>query len=155
MNTNMLKSIATTSPTAEGMFYCFSFRERQHKAPMKLNRFKAQLVGSGIKVDDKAFLRVFEELEKLGTGELVKGRGGVPIRFNWKAKISDVGRAALGDTTATRKELPARVVVSKPKAVAVKPISVARVSLKTTIGNKTIEADMDINSFLEFIKAAS
>lgn len=67
-----------------------STRER-FRDSLNLQQFKYALIKDKVYVEDIEFLRVFEDFEKMGAGQLIKGK--VPV-FKWNYKLNLFAKAA-------------------------------------------------------------
>jgi hypothetical protein len=80
--------------TAQQIAKTLASRERiSHETDVE--RFKTVLVREGFKVVPEDFDKFFKDMESLGLGSLIYGRGKNPTRFRWYYSLKDVGYAAM------------------------------------------------------------
>lgn len=113
-----LKVLANSSLTAQALFQAFSVKARS-RARLDLQRFKGIVEEKTGKLNKEDFYKVFESLEKLGIGKIVRSPTGIPRKFAWNYALSSVGAAGLqGEPMRTqfaRKQLP-KIHSPKPSA---------------------------------------
>lgn len=109
LNTNVLRTIAHSNPTAAASLEALAERERM-RVYLDLTTHKRSLLKDGAKIVEADYNKMWEELQKAGVGSIVYGRGGKHDRFKWNYSLVNVGKAATKDEPVLIAEAP------KPKA---------------------------------------
>lgn len=115
LNEKVLGQIADKNDTSEAVFALLASRERS-RSETDLRRLKLALVHEGFKIIPQDFVATFKELASAGIGEFVSIPGQQP-KFRWHFNMKDVGKTALGDSTAAK--LKAMPQATKPATKAV------------------------------------
>jgi hypothetical protein len=108
LNSNSVKDVAHSSPTAEGMFLDLNDRQR-FRATTNLNHYRKQLIRKGIKFVEEDFLNTFKKLEQLGVGALSYGRKGNPDIFKWYYSLKDIAKMGVEGKELNPKEIDLKV----------------------------------------------
>ncbi len=90
-----IAGLANLSKTAAILIDEFASRER-HRGRSDLRKMFNALKEEHAEVNKDDFMRVFEELQKLGLGSIIIGRGTSPTRFVWNYNLKEIGLAAQG-----------------------------------------------------------
>jgi hypothetical protein len=170
-----IQELLKSSPTAEDTLIGFALRQRNREEDLRISRFKKHIKRLGAKVDDQAFLEVFKQLESMGYGTIVPGRGKIPLKFQFKIPVREVGKAVLGlvdqqklnsmdkkqQEILSKYKKPAKVKILKPLPKTTQAQPTVReavdslVHFKTTIAGKPSEVTMSVDQFLKLLKHAS
>lgn len=114
MNTEKLRTIANSTPTAETVILSLATRERD-RSELNLQRMKTQLLKSGEKVVDKDFAQLWLDLQSAGIGHVVMKKG-KPNRFDWSYSIKQIARSLINNTPIELSRVESKAVI-KPKRV--------------------------------------
>lgn len=93
MNTNDL-TIAGYTETAMAILKSLAERKRV-SSTTAVDKLYYQLLKDGKKVVKQDFIQFFKDIEQLGYGSIVYGRGKNPTRFRWYYSLKDVGNAVI------------------------------------------------------------
>lgn len=95
-NYDRLHALYKNEKSARAVLDHFASRERNWRIT-SVDRILTNLASEGEALSRADVISVFRELETFGYGTFVAGRKGWPSRFEWQAKMVDVGRAATGE----------------------------------------------------------
>jgi hypothetical protein len=126
LNSENIKELAHSNPTAGAVFLAFSQRERGRQV-INLDLIYARLESQGVKLNHTDYFATFKRLEELEIGNLVYGRKGNPNRFVWFFDLKDIAKIGLGSSGI------------EPKTVTNKPKTVKMVESKEVVGTKNAE----------------
>lgn len=93
LNSEVIKSIASETPTAANVFNNLAGRKR-HRQETDIGRYRMALIREGVKIADGDYMNVWKKLQEAGAGTLIIGRHGNPDRFKWNYSVKDVGKLA-------------------------------------------------------------
>lgn len=154
----VLKAIAHASPTAIRIFTAWALRERHRNEPIKLRRFKNDLIRNGEEIVEADYLNTFSELAKHGFGKLVKSKRGRLYSFTPHWYVKHLGAAGIEDSVTlsefekkrVKKELktPSPVEVSRSSAPKTPKMSVSKTVVFFFVRGKKLrfEIEGDISS---------
>jgi hypothetical protein len=163
LNTEVIKSIATETPTAVNLFENFAGRQR-HRQETNIGRYRMALIREGVKIADEEYIEVWKKLQDAGVGTLIIGRHGNPDRFKWNYSVKDVGRIAKGEEVSTKTEKEEKKTKkqrvksddkSKPEKilyVAITPNKAIKIDLPENFSEE--EADLLANVLKNLAKTA-
>lgn len=103
-----LKQVGTSSHTAGAVLLSLAIRDRLRHS-VNLAKIKDDLVRSGEKIVDSEYKQTWKDLQDLGMGSLVYGRGGNPDRFDFHRDLRAVGKAAVEGTDTQSVDLAASI----------------------------------------------
>lgn len=109
MTNGKLEEMVKTNKTAEAVILELACAQREHigKA-LRLNRFFTRMQADGFEdLNYRDFLSVFEMLESIGAGKLVRSRTGKPVRFFKSTSLRNISTELMGDRPL---KLPKKVV---------------------------------------------
>lgn len=92
MGAETLASIATTTPAGQAIFRVLSKEEKRNRKETNLHWLFLETEDNSLTYAD--FLSVWKQLDNMGVGSLVTGRGGAPDRFKWGYGLRDVATLA-------------------------------------------------------------
>jgi hypothetical protein len=95
-NIDALRQLYRDSPVAKAFFEHAARRERD-QSETKVDRILLLLKADGHKFRRHEIIDLFRKMEEQGLGQFVQGRRGWASRFVWSARLTSVGRAAIGE----------------------------------------------------------
>lgn len=111
-NTESVKELAHSNPTAGAIFLAFSQRERGRHV-INLDLVYARLEAEGVRLVHADYFATFKRLEELQIGQLIYGRKGNPNCFVWFWDLKDVAKIGLGSKGVE----PKQVVPRAPRGI--------------------------------------
>lgn len=147
-----IKSVAEKSQTSKIVFDTLSKRLR-FRRETNLDKFHNQLINEGEKIVEDEYLDTFKQLQKLGIGALVHGRGNRPTRFKWNYNLKDVAKSAFSDEKIDFATLEKKVVpkVSTKRSISPK-VDTKPSSLSITLEISSNSRPEDITALLDLAK---
>lgn len=88
MDKKDLENLTSGSETAGNLYKLLSSRRRHRWEPMQFSRIKRTLRKQFGNLDDKEFIRFFENLEAIGYGSIIKSSRGNPKAFKWSEPMT-------------------------------------------------------------------
>jgi hypothetical protein len=95
-NIDALRQLYRENSVAKAFFDHAAKRERD-QSETKVDRIIVLLRADGHEFRRREIIDLFRTMQQEGLGQFVEGRRGWPSRFVWKAKMTSVGRAAIGE----------------------------------------------------------
>jgi Protein of unknown function DUF262 len=95
-NIEALRQLYRESPVAKAFFDHAARRERD-QSETKVDRIIVLLKADGHEFRRREIIELFRMMQHEGLGQFVEGRRGWPSRFVWNARMTSVGRAAIGE----------------------------------------------------------
>lgn len=95
-NIDMLRQLYKQNLVAKAFFDHAARRERD-QSETKVDRTLIVLKADGHDFRRREIIDLFRKLQEQGLGQFVEGRRGWPSRFVWSARLTSVGKAALGE----------------------------------------------------------
>jgi hypothetical protein len=100
LNVAKLRHLYSSNALVKKVFTTIAQRERPRPIT-DLRRLRLEMP-DGASVDKREFADIFTELQRLGLGTLVLGRGANPDRFKWAYNMVDVARDVIRPGATSR-----------------------------------------------------
>lgn len=144
MEQSSLKQVAQLNDASVALFTEFAERKR-FRRNVNLKRLRRELSQKFGDINSQQLLETFKQMQNLGLGSIIYGRGGKSTQFLWNFDLKDVAKAAKGEIKAADL-VPLRPLIQKrrkyqnraPKSTQVVPTTNFEVLL-VPIGSNEIK----------------